>query len=167
MKIAVTGHRPQGLPGGWNNWEENRVKLEDAALETFRDLEGSSWWDSDAGEAVLIHGGAIGVDLTVARVAHNLGWFTHMYIPCAGQDRKWGVHWREKYEEARAFADMVVQVSDKPYYHACMQERNVAMINDCHMLVAFWAGQEAGGTWNAMQSAQSMGKTVEIVRPWN
>lgn len=158
MKIAGTGHRPSKLFRGNVYAPENQLVLVAFAeeqlkkfLNTYRNIE-------------VISGMALGWDQALGQASVNLGVDFHAYIPFPGQDSPWPPTSRERYARLLAEAKSVRIISSY-YSPAAMQERNIAMVRDCQVLLALWDGS-SGGTGNCVQWAQLYAKKVQILNVW-
>lgn len=85
-----------------------------------------------------------------------------MALPCTEQDKKWKTEDKARYQKILLSADKITLVSDK-YSFDCMQKRNEYMVDNCDKLLAFWNGEQSGGTWNTIQYAKKVGKDIEII----
>ena len=45
-----------------------------------------------------------------------------------------------------------------------MQKRNEYMVDKSDLVIAFWNGEESGGTWNTINYAERKGKQLVINR---
>lgn len=120
----------------------------------------------------FISGGAIGVDMDFAEYIQHMKFDVEdkkykdiqleIAVPCPKQDLKWKFEDKQSYALMIERADMVTQVSDK-YTPSCMQKRNEYMVNKADKVIAFWNGEEHGGTWNTIQYCRKIGKEIEII----
>lgn len=162
-KCCITGHRPQTL--------NKLMKYDD-----FNDINFMEYVDImryvvykclKEGFDYFITGGAIGVDLDFAEmVLHtrkNDDIKLEVAVPCKNQDLKWRQSDKERYKDILSNAEYINQISEK-YTPDCMQKRNEYMVNNSELVIAFWNGEEKGGTWNTIQYAKKIGKPIEIVR---
>jgi uncharacterized phage-like protein YoqJ len=155
MIIAVTGHRPHKLNGEWDGIgpvsDHIRAQFEHI-LTTINPTKG-------------ISGGALGVDLLWAEalIKHNVPFI--LAIPCHNQEKPWAPKQRDRYNMIRNHT-LCIQyyVSDKPYFHGCMQKRNIWMVDNCNLLVAVHDGSE-GGTKNCIEYAEQVNKAILRINP--
>ena len=165
MKIAmVTGHRPQGLNKVMNYGDYDDIPFMEY-VESMGYIVDKHLRD---GYGLFISGGAIGVDLDFAEMVQHLRGtkYSHVKleiaIPCDNQDLKWSLDDKQRYKEILADAEIITQVGHK-YTSWCMQKRNEYMVDKADKVIAFWNGEEHGGTWNTIQYAKKRGKEIEII----
>jgi uncharacterized phage-like protein YoqJ len=115
-------------------------------------------------------GMALGVDQLFAHACmEEIVPFT-AFVPCKGQDSKWPRESRTRYQDMLQMAANIVQVHDTPYFHGCMQDRNLAM-RDWAMeehnsiLLAVWDGTP-GGTANMVTACEGR-MTIRTLNPKN
>lgn len=157
MKVAFTGHRPTKI-GGYdrNNPIRQEIKAEiERVLLKLRD---------ENPDLEVISGGALGIDQDAARVAHRLGIPFHVYMPFAGQERKWPMDSQQSFLAILNVAKSVKIVSEGGYSASKMQIRNRAMVDDADVLIAVWDGT-SGGTKNCIDYAE--GKVDIIFIGWS
>lgn len=142
--VAATGHRPNKL-GGYD--AETEKKLIDFATAVLQQHQPST----------VITGMAIGWDLAIAQAAVRLGIPFHAYIPFNGQELKWPDSTRLYYRALLRHAQHVVVCSEGGFSKDAMQIRNVAMVDNCHELVALWNGS-TGGTANCLRYAREVNR---------
>lgn len=159
-----TGHRPPKL-GGYNP-SNPRVKKTLLALRALIEHY------IEQGVDTFITGMALGIDMWAARIVLALK-ETHphiklyAYVPCQGQFRAW----EKNPQSIREWWDIIdhcdgVHYVSKESYEAsggakCMQARNVAMVDDAHLVIAVWDGT-AGGTGNCVQYAKDKSRSAEF-----
>lgn len=160
VKIAVTGHRPNKLLGGYDlsSKENQALKAE------LKDLILAHKTDDEPLQAIT--GMALGVDTLFAEALLDLkqddvdGYILECAIPCKDQERMWNKSDQEWYKTILSFADIITQVSWMPYKPWLMQKRNEYMIDNADMVIAVWDGKETGGTYNAVKYAKKLNKPV-------
>ncbi len=117
-------------------------------------------------------GMALGVDQIFAEICFNLkkeltakGIILKVIaaIPCKGQDQKWPEESRTLYKKLLSQCDDSIVLVEK-YTPACMQERNIYMVDHSDAVIAVYDGGH-GGTGNCVKYAQKSGKEVIIVNP--
>lgn len=131
---CFTGHRevPRAQwPGLYRRLEETIRHLNQRGFDTF------------------LAGGALGFDTMAARMTLHLrqeGLLLRLVLalPCQGQESRWPLVHRQRYEEILAQADDVVCLSDH-YYRGCMQNRNRYMVERSSCCVAYQT-KPTGGT---------------------
>jgi len=155
MNIAFTGHRPHKL-GGYDNETNKRTDILDKiekyiSEEKFKDI-------------TFISGMALGVDQWIAEfaIAHYINF--KAYIPFKGQESVWQKQDQEHYYELLKYAESIKYVCEGGYAAWKLQKRNVAMVNDCDLLIAIWDGS-SGGTANCVKYAEKINKTIKRIIP--
>lgn len=142
MIVAATGHRPKDIVEPFGVVElKARVKLQKRASR-------------------LICGMASGFDLLAANAAMELGLPITAVRPWTHHNA--GVDWQENYDRVLAYADKVVVVTEAENYpgHWCMHKRNEWMVDHADVVMAYWNGKEAGGTFACRKYAKKVGKPV-------
>lgn len=129
MVIAVTGHRPGRLgPGG-----AARVRHEMRRLVAQH--RGAVWRT----------GGAIGADQIAADVVLDAGEVLELILPFPPeiQAKRWAHHQRERLfsQIARAHDAYCIAIAYDP---AAYDTRNLELVHDADLLVAFWDGRPSG-----------------------
>lgn len=152
MKIAVTGHRPNKL-WGYNYYTEHYIKLGKVLKQLLIDNKAT----------VAISGMALGVDQIFAMVAIKNKIPLHAYTPCPNQDKQWNSDSKILHRSLLDKAETVYVVSEE-YSIEAMQKRNIAMVDNCDLLIAVWDGT-AGGTANCVSYAKMVGKPMIRVNP--
>ena len=145
MILTVTGHRPAKLGGyGQANWEMliNFAKRALVQLNPTR----------------VITGMALGWDQAVAQACVELGVPFEAHIPCLGQDKRWPYESQRRYAAILSSADQVVSYADE-YTPACLQLRNIGMVDAADKVLALWDGSP-GGTANCVGYARKTGKPL-------
>ena len=159
MKICcVTGNRPQKFP-----WKYGEGKIYNKYLaEMTRQIEKLI----ESGYTYFISGGAIGVDMDFADAVlqakkQHRDIVLEIAVPCRNQDLKWDKADKKRYEKILNGADFVNVLSES-YTYFCMQKRNEYMVEKADLVLAFWNGEESGGTWNTMNYAKRKVKQLLI-----
>jgi uncharacterized phage-like protein YoqJ len=159
MIIAGTGHRPQKAVIG---------KLEAfSALQDYTMFKVAKRFLLQHGASLVITGGALGWDMAMARAAHILQIPFRVYVPFKGQESKWTASQQAKYRAMLNEAETVKIVSETKKHAPDLmffQIRNIAMVDDCELLLALWDGKRGGGTWNCIQYAEKVER--KIVNAW-
>lgn len=169
MKIlAITGHRPQKL----NKFMKHGDMLDINYVNYLAYLKYKVSEYVDEGFTYFISGGAIGVDQDFAdavlfeKKRNKFNGFNdislEIAVPCKNQDIKWQPKDRVRYLTILKEADNIIELSKKytPYY---MLNRNKYMVEKADKVLAFWDGEEKGGTWYTIQYANKIGKDIEII----
>lgn len=152
MKIAVTGHRPDKL-GGYNATRNFQLLREHMKLEIVKHPD-----------PILISGCALGIDQIWMEAGLELGINVIAAIPFVGYDSKWPQRSRTTYAALLKQCNEIVHVCEPGYDPAKLQRRNVWMVDNSDLLIAYWNGTP-GGTANCLQYAASKGKQAIIFNP--
>jgi ribA/ribD-fused uncharacterized protein len=138
-RVALTGHRPQGLPAGSEPWladELRRIVEKLVAAHGMREA---------------ISGAAAGADLLWSEAANAAGVPVWLYQPYVGHDQRWAQVWRDRLTAARLAAARVDTLGDS-YSVAVLHARSDWMIRDANAVVSvFDPDRRSGGTWQALQ----------------
>lgn len=148
MRVVVTGHRPNKLPGGYNWANKNNGKIIAWMANQLNSIDGP---------VTACTGMALGVDQMFAYVCRVRGIDYVAFAPCKNQERMWPAHAQTDYRDLLKAASTVNYVHDGPYYNGCMQARNLAMRDWAleekgSILLAVWNGIPGGGTYNMMKA---------------
>jgi len=159
LKIAFTGHRPNKLG---NDYDLTSPRIQEIKAKIIYTLMYK--YISSNNLVHIIVGGALGIDTLAALIAieHNIP-FT-VFVPCNNQDKMWPKKSKDMYNYILSKAFRVYYVSQEEYNNHCMQDRNIAMVNACDVLISVWDGSK-GGTANCVRYAQSIGKEVINIEP--
>lgn len=162
---GVTGNRPQKLPF---------IKFGDFDDINFMEYIESLYYQVGEkikqGNNYFISGGALGVDQDFAeavldyregRLGEPRDIELEIAVPCDNQTRGWSEKDKQRYAEILKNANHVVQTG-KQYTFDCMQKRNEYIVDKADCMLAFWNGEEKGGTWNTIQYAKKKNKPIEI-----
>lgn len=141
-QVSATGHRPQSLPEGSQEW----------LADEFARLMGKL--GDQCGMQVAISGAAMGADLLWAETAVAAGMRLWLYRPFAGHDSRWREQqWRDRLAAVAVAAERDITISDQPGKSAFFQ-RNLAMLDDSDAVVAAQRpGVTSGGTIHALRHA--------------
>ena len=159
MTMCATGHRPNKL-WGYNIQTPEYYNL--AKLMSTEILK--------SGETNFISGMALGVDTIFALVVIKLRDTTHPEFklecacPCANFDSKWFGESRKQAQQILSVADKITYVSTLEYTPACMQARNIYMVDNSDIILAIWDGT-SGGTANCVRYAESVNKPIVQINP--
>jgi ribA/ribD-fused uncharacterized protein len=115
---------------------------------------------------LVISGMALGWDMALAQAAIDVGIPFHAYVPCKSQENRWPSHSQRYYRKLLSQAADQHLSSQLTYDEdtACMQRRNVDMINASTFCLALWNGNP-GGTGNCMRVVQQRG--VQVRNLWD
>ncbi len=141
--LMVTGHRPPKL-GGYDNYEAHmRIKMH--MKEEIRRHSPSK----------VITGMALGTDQLFALAAHELGVPFIAAVPFTGQDSRWPETSQLVYRDllSKAAALHVISSGVMSNYSAvveAMHVRNHWMADRSTDALAYWNGEESGGTYECV-----------------
>lgn len=162
-KVAITGHRPHKLIGGYNVNHASNKELKERLKSILKEIAQNE-------PAILgISGMALGVDTYFAESVLDLKelepkkYFLECAIPFEGQEGKWFKADQDWYHTILSFADTKTIVSKGTYHPRLMQIRNEYMVDNCDVLIAVWDGKPNGGTYQAIQYAEKLNKTIIYV----
>ena len=168
LRIAITGHRP----GGLRDASGRPIDL-DAAVAAF-----TAWIDEKAaargyGVLTVITGGALGVDQEVAAAVERLRdaprgarsvAVVRSCVVLPFPPEVLGARWRaadvERLRGLAARADEVVGPLYEAYSVGGLHARNHRMVDAADVVVGFWNGTRAGGTYACLRYALSRGKPM-------
>ncbi len=143
---AVTGHREM-------KWDLDKLHLKEIFLSLIK-----------KGYDTFLCGMALGFDTLCFKILEEIREKNDIKIvaciPCKTQDKSFSKEEKENYAKMVCSADKVILVSEN-YTPYCMQKRNVFMVDNSSILVAYLK-QLKGGTFNTVQYADKMDK--EIIR---
>lgn len=156
LRIAVTGHRPDGLFGydfAHPGWQWIRDELQRILTEF-----------SAQGPVECVSGMAIGVDQVFAEEVLAAGLPLVAFVPFEGQERRWPPAAQRHYHDLLSRALRRLTVSTAAWRQAFL-DRNQAMVQACDVMVAVWTGKESGGTYHCLGAALRAGRPVLWVDP--
>ena len=158
LTCCVTGNRPQKFPWKYGEGKEHKKYL----VKMTRQIENLI----ESGYTYFISGGAVGVDMDFAEAVlqakkQHKDIVLEIAVPCRNQDLKWSKDDKRRYAEILSYAD-IVNILSENYTSFCMQKRNEYMVNKSDLVIAFWNGEESGGTWNTINYAERKGKQLLI-----
>ena len=116
------------------------------------------------GYKTFLVGMAIGFDLKVFEILQTKKKFNIDVIacvPCKNQDKLWTCKQKEQYKTAIEKADKVVFISEE-YFDGCMQKRNMYMVDNSSIVVAYMYA-EIGGTKHCVNYAKKKNKNVIFI----
>ncbi len=150
MILAVTGHRPSKIAGGYSIG--TRVKLTHFAM---RQLEKIPFYPDR-----VLTGMALGWDLAVAEACGVLGIPYVACVPCDGQESRWSEWDQKRYRELLSKAHEVEMHPGGPYAAWKMLRRDEWMVLRCDRLLALYNGDASGGTAHTVRFAGKEEKPV-------
>ena len=158
--LCVTGHRPSGLPWGYNENDPRLSALQNRMRETLlRCVSG--------GVTHCITGMAQGVDTWFAELvlAYCPGVALTAAVPFAGQEKRWPAADQRQYH---SILDRCTQVRVlAPWYNPrALLFRNEWMVDHSGQVMAVWDGS-SGGTAHTVRYAQSLERVIHYLPPWD
>jgi len=163
---AITGHRPEKLPWGYNENSEGCRRLRETLVAQITAL-------ADSGVTSFLSGMALGVDqifaeLVLAQRKKNPALELHCILPCMGQDNRWPEPARKRYRSIVQQADLRYYVN-REYHHGCMLERDRYLVEHSDCLLAVYDKAQRGGTAATVNYARELHRKIILVDPntWN
>lgn len=156
--ICFTGHRPKGLPWGYNEKAQSCLKFKQYMKKLLiqKIKEGYNYF---------IVGMALGIDMIVAEILlelkskHDIS--IEGAIPCLNQEIKWSISQQEHYRNILSKCDKITYIS-KEYTLSCMQKRNEYMVDNSYLVIAVWNGTPSG-TLNTINYAKTKNINTIII----
>ena len=143
--VSVTGHRVLRA-----DFDKNKVK--EVFLERIR-----------LGYDTFLIGMAVGFDTVCFQILEEIRKLLPIKIiaciPCLHQDQKFSFTQKREYERMLTSADEKILIS-KEYTPYCMQKRNMFMVDNSNLLVAYLR-ESKGGAKNTVEYAKN--KNVSII----
>ena len=169
LRVAITGHRPKDLVDATGQPLDIRAIILNAlhwiaAQATLRHYD----------TVTIITGGAQGIDQEMAAIVHELrgelfdgvqlrSCLTLPFSP-AIQGSTWGPAGIARLERLVAEADEVIGPLFSTYSVGGLHSRNHRMVDESKLVVGFWNGKHAGGTYACLIYALS-GQSVLAKNP--
>ena len=155
---CVTGNRPQKFPWKYGKGRKHKKYLADIARQ-INDLLGDGYLH-------FITGGALGVDLDFAEEVLRAKKIyepitLEIAVPCRTQSVRWTVAERLRYCSILDRADKVTILSEQ-YSSICMLKRNEYMVDKSDLVLAYWNGEQGGGTWYTLNYAKQKHKALIV-----
>lgn len=110
-----------------------------------------------------ISGMCIGVDLLAAESCYCLNIPFIAAVPFVGQEDKWRMEDKLRYNFFLSKAAEVKIISDSGYDAWKYQVRNKWMVNNSDRLLAVYNGDMKGGTFNTIKYAKSINKPIHYI----
>ena len=157
-----TGHRPKGLPFGYNERDSHCKKLKKVLkkliLKKIKIENVTSF----------LCGMALGTDMFAAEIVLELKRkFRNItltaVLPCRTQAARWNKESIARYELILAKCDKIIVLQDE-YTPSCMHKRNSYMVEHSDCVIAVWSGIE-GGTANTIHFATERHLPVTVLDP--
>lgn len=159
---AFTGHRPEQLPWGNNEWDGRCVDLKqrlDAAVERAY----------ESGCRHFVCGMARGSDFyfceaVIALRERHPDVTLEAALPCADHTAKWNDQDLVRYQELLSQCDVETLVQ-KEFDSTCMYRRNVYLVEHAARLIAVFNGDpQGGGTLQTVSYALNKGLETDILQ---
>ena len=160
LKICFTGHRPKGLPWGYDETKESCILFKNAMYSIIEKAIIN-------GYTYFISGMALGIDMICAEIVLELkkqykNVMLECAIPCLNQEKKWSSLQQERYRKILKKADVVHYVSENEYTDKCMNDRNNYMVEQSDVIIAVWNGKPSG-TGNTIRLGKQKGCKIKII----
>lgn len=157
---CFTGHRPQKLPWGSDEWDWRCVALKERILLLIRELYRE-------GYRHFITGMALGIDTYCCEMVlrlkeeHN-DVVLEAALPCRSQDSGWSRKDRERYRRLVAQCDLQTLVQEA-YTRDCMFRRDRYMVSRAECVIGIYDGVSSGGTRVTLTYALEQQKEVKLI----
>lgn len=153
IKVAGTGHRPNKL-WGYDISQPKYKELLNLIKEQLKLCKAD----------YVISGMALGFDTILALAvlelkAEGLNIKLEAALPCSNQDALWPAESKKQYSSILSRADIVTHVSFGSFTPHCMGLRNIYMIDNADIILAYWDGS-TGGTSHAVNQAKRKRKLI-------
>ena len=157
-----TGHRPKGLPFGYNERDSRCKKLKKALKKLILNKI------QEENTTAFLSGMALGTDMVAAEIVLGLkrkfrDITLTAVLPCRTQAAKWNKEATARYELILAKCDKVIILQDE-YTPSCMNMRNLYMVEHSDCVIAVWSGTE-GGTANTIRCATERHLPITVLDP--
>lgn len=157
-----TGHRPKGLPFGYNERDSRCKKLKKALKKLILNKI------QEKNTTAFLSGMALGTDMFAAEIVLELkrkfrDITLTAVLPCRTQAAKWNKEATARYNLILAKCDKVIILQDE-YTSSCMNKRNLYMVEHSDCVIAVWSGTE-GGTANTIRFAIDRHLPVTVLDP--
>lgn len=157
--VCFTGRRPGKLPWGYNEADPRCIRLKETLAEKIKDA-------IENGATHFISGMALGVDMWAAELVISLKKSgmeitLEAAIPHKGQEAKWSLQNRQRYNSILKDCDLVTCLSEK-YTYSCMMQRNKYMVDKSDKVIAV-LDDFTGGTGKTVLYARSKKRDIDII----
>ena len=162
LKLAFTGHRPEGLPFGENEAAESCRILKKALWEEIIKRIGSGYdtfycgaakgADIICGELVLLAQERMRSPIQLICV-----------VPFRDQASDWSDSWKQRYNSLMVRSAQIIRLSEH-YYRGCYYARDRYMVDHADALIAVYSGKR-GGTAYTIQYAHKQKKEIVVFNP--
>jgi uncharacterized phage-like protein YoqJ len=141
--ICGTGHRPDKMPGGWDNYIETNRGLTDLLAKHIVGFH------RKYGTETIVSGLAAGWDTVLALATIEAKKSTPIKlfaaVPCFEQDSKWSNRYRNLYGQIIEQADTVKFIYEGKYKSPqCLLDRNAFMVDSTDAILAYFSGMPYG-----------------------
>ncbi len=158
---CFTGHRPKGLPWGYNETKESCLRFKKDLKVILRNA-------IEYGIEIFMTGMAEGFDMIAAETIIELKKdFPNVKlvaaIPCVDQEKKWSEKQQERYKKILTQCDEQIVLSQVPT-RECFNQRNLYMAQHSDVCIACWNGKPSG-TANTVRFAKENGCKIRIINP--
>jgi len=160
--IAFTGHRPDKLPGGWDDTDGKQKEMVDWLKKKLAK-------EARNGRFYIVDGGALGWDQIALEASLKLvGLYSPIMITIVEPHKYFWAKWRpeqiEKYMQLKYSSTdtprKVVVLHDGGYAAWKMLKRDEWMVNNCDELWAYYDGSPKGGTAFTIEYAKKKGVKI-------
>ena len=155
---CFTGYRPQQLPFSVSRDDKAYIDFENRLIAEITEL-------INAGCGTFISGMAAGFDIIAAECVTEIRELitdTSVELVCAipfpDQAKSFPPFWKQKYCDLLARCERSVTVCEE-YSPACYMKRNIYMVDNSDIALAFWDGKP-GGTKNTVDYAKRKGRKI-------
>ena len=157
-----TGHRPKGLPFGYNEKDSRCKKLKKALKKLILNKI------QEENTTAFLSGMALGTDMFAAEIVLELkrkfrDITLTAVLPCRTQAARWNKEATAIYEYILNKCDKVIVLQEE-YSPNCMHKRNLYMVEHSDCAIAVWGGIE-GGTANTIRLATNRHLPVTALDP--
>jgi uncharacterized phage-like protein YoqJ len=157
---CFTGHRPQNLPCGFDEYHPACLKIKRQLLRMIIGLIEKKHVTH------FISGMAIGTDMWAAEIVLELkeeypNITLEAAIPCRSQPNVWKDSLKKRHNEILSQCDKVTLLQEN-YTSDCMIKRNRYMVDKSDYIVAVWNGKPSG-TGNTIEYAVKRKRTVYCI----
>lgn len=157
-----TGHRPKGLPFGYNEKDSRCKKLKKALKKLILNKI------QEENTTAFLSGMALGTDMFAAEIVLELkrkfrDITLTAVLPCRTQAARWNKESTAIYENILNKCDKVIVLQEE-YSPNCMHKRNLYMVEHSDCVIAVWSGTE-GGTSNTIRIATDRHLHVTVLDP--
>lgn len=157
-----TGHRPKGLPFGYNEKDSRYKKLKKALKKLIVNKI------NEDHTTAFLSGMALGTDIFAAEIVLKLkSKFREItltaILPCRTQATKWSNKAISRYEHILSKCEKVIVLQEQ-YTSDCMNKRNIYMVDHSDCVIAVWSGTK-GGTANTIRFATEKHLPVTVIDP--